>query len=618
MTTINPDSLITNLFSNSGSTPSPWFTVANQFLPRNLHDVIKWARYITIQSPTATEVIRKLCTYPITDFIVNTDSDQIKDRYKAIFESFKLKQTLQDVGFDYYTLGNVFVSIYFPVQRNLICPNIACGTIYNAKKAEFLTFKNYSFIGECPKCRHKGNFIRSDIKSHNIADMNLIKWDPENIAVAHNQITGESEYYYRIPNDIKNKVKRGDRLFVNSVPWGFIDAIKNNQDFKFDANNIFHLRNLSTGAIVDGCSIPPLISLFNLVFYQATLRKANEAIATEHMNPLRVVFPQPQTANSDPVVAMSMKNFVDNMQDAIKKQKKDKNYFLIAPSPIGYQSIGGEGKNLLVSAEIDQAEEAILLSLGVSKELLSGTTNWTSSTVGLRLLENTMLGYTTQIVKLTNWVMSKVTTYLNVTNCDITMVPFRLADDDILKQNLVQLLEANKVSNTTVYESMRMDYKEELKRMKEDAISIAVMQVEQQASVDQAVFLAAKKAGDQLDRNTDYQAKLAQAQEIAQQLSGQDPAMAVDILNQMKLTDYPLYILVNKLLMERNQTTSGITPPEAEDQDGTEGNAPPPTPGDSEQQEVPHIGAKPKSKDGDDKDGKDKKKIQNKSKAKSK
>jgi hypothetical protein len=80
------------------------------------------------------------------------------------------------------------------------------------------------------------------------------------------------------------------------------------------------------------------------------------------------VFPQPQTANSDPVVAMSLRNFVDNMELAIKKHKSDKGYFLIAPGPVGYQPVGGEGKNLLVSAEIQQAEDQILLALGVSRE----------------------------------------------------------------------------------------------------------------------------------------------------------------------------------------------------------------------------------------------------------
>jgi len=56
---------------------------------------------------------------------------------------------------------------------------------------------------------------------------------------------------------------------------------------KFDENNIFHMKNISAGHQINGIAIPPLISLFGLVFYQATLRKANESISTDFMNPLR-------------------------------------------------------------------------------------------------------------------------------------------------------------------------------------------------------------------------------------------------------------------------------------------------------------------------------------------
>jgi hypothetical protein len=178
---------------------------------------------------------------------------------------------------------------------------------------------------------------------------------------------------------------------------------------------------------------------------------------------MRVVFPQPQTANSDPVVAMSLRNFVDNMELAIKKHKRDKGYFLIAPGPVGYQPVGGEGKNLLVSAEIQQAEDQILLALGVSRELLSGTTNWTSSTVGLRMLTNTMLSYTTQIEKLMDWIIKKVTTYLNITYAKVTLAPFRLADDDVLKANLIQMAHkpgGGGVSKSTLFEMLAWIIKE--------------------------------------------------------------------------------------------------------------------------------------------------------------
>ena len=546
---------------HGSSTPSPFFTVANQFLPRNLHDIIKWSKYITMQSPVTTEVIRKLSTYPITEFVIKTKAEHTKSKYKEIFKSFKLKQALYDIGFEYHTVGNVFVSIYFPIQRSLGCAQ--CKTMYNAKHAHFTTFKKFQFEGTCPACSYRGTFTRVDTKSQNVQDMNLIKWDPTNISVNHNAITGESEYYYKIPNDVKRRVQTGDKLFVNSVPWGLIEAVKNNQDFKFDSSHIFHLKNVSAGHSINGIAIPPLISIFPLVYYQATLRKANESIATEFMHPMRVVFPTAQTGNSDPVVGISMRNFVGNITNALEKHKRDKAHILVAPVPIGYQAISGEGKSLLVSQEIQQAEESILLSLGVSKELLSGVTNWQSSTVGLRLLQNTMETYTTQMMDFTNWAMLHVSNYLGIEHCEVSLVPFKLTDDQALQQMLIAMVAEGRASESTLNEAFGMDYEQELEKIHKDAITKAVHEVKMKFAVEQAVFLASREVTDQFDRDSDYRTSLTKAQGIAQQLYQADPMMQTEILGQLKVTDYPQYLLVFALLEEFNGQAQ-----EAEEQAG--------------------------------------------------
>lgn len=532
-------------------TKSPYFTVANQFLPRNLHDVIRWARYITLHSPVTTEVIRKLSTYPITEFIVDSENKDVLEVYSKIFKSFKLKRALHDIGFEYHTLGNVFVSIYYPIQRMLMCPH--CKIEHSAKKASFIQFKDYKFVGTCPSCGNSATFLRKDTKSLNIEDMNIIKWDPLNISVNHNIITGEYEYYYRIPNEVKRKVQQGDKLFVNSVPWGFIEAIRNKQDFKFDKDSIYHMKNVSTGHMVDGISIPPLISQYNLVFYIATLRKANEAIATDFMTPMRVVFPTAQTGNSDPVVALSMKNFVGHMQSNLQQHRMDPNHILIAPVPIGYQSISGEGKTLLVSQEIAQAEESLLLGMGVSRELLSGTTNWTSSTVGLRMLENTLRSYVDQVEELINWITSTTARYLGVDIRKITLSPFKLADDDNLRQVLLSLVNKGQASYSSLYESYGMDYEDELRRVREDASAAARNKVRTEVEVERAAFLASKDAADLISKDDSYKTTLAQAQQAAEQLALSDESTKRQALNQLKLSDYAMYLMVSKLLEEVNQ-----------------------------------------------------------------
>jgi hypothetical protein len=564
------------LSGNYAPTSSPFFTIANQFLPRNLHDVIRWARYITMQSPVTTEVLRKYSTYPITDFVYDTDNEASKKLYGNLFETMKMKSVLHDVGFEYHSIGNVFLSLYTPIHRELRCKG--CDTRFQAKTANFLKFSKFSFTGECPKCHWSGVFERHDRKSMNVADMNIIKWDPLNIAVNNNPITGEFKYYYKVPNDVKRRVQMGDRLFVDSVPWEFIECIRDQQDFEFAKDAIYHLRNISTGQVLNGIAVPPLISLFNLVFYQATLRRANESIATDFMSPMRIIFPQLQSGNSDPAVQMSLKSFVAHMQQNVVRHKQDRNHVVVAPIPIGYQTISGEGKTLLVSAEIEAADRSILLSLGVSEELLSGQTNWTSSTVGLRLLENTLQCYTGQIEGFINWVAGKISGYMGWDEIPISLAPFRLSDDTNFQQMLMAAVTAGKASYTTLFESFGEDYQEELDKISEETVDTATTQIETQLRVEQATFLAAKKLADNFDKNNDYKTALGKAQQIAEELINTDESTKRQVLNELKLNDYAMYLLVAKLLQEESEARSAEMALQA-GQDPNDPNAQPGGPG---------------------------------------
>jgi len=536
---------------NHAATKNPYFTVGSQFLPRNLHDVIRWARYIAIQSPVTTEVVRKLATYPITGFTYASQDPSVRSKYEELVKSFRLITTLHNVGFQYHTVGNVFVSLYFPIIRTLVCPS--CKTAYGAEKAKFLSFKQFEFTGQCPSCGHTGNFHRHDAKSTNIKHMNVILWDPTHITVNHNPISGRSDYYYNIPNDIQRKIREGDRLFLDTVPWEFVEAVKNKQEFQFEEDHIFHLKNIDMGFAINGISVPPLVTHFNLVFYQATLRKANESIATDFMSPLRVVYPQAQTGNSDPVVALSMRSFAANMEQAFVKHKADNNHVLIAPVPIGYQPISGEGKTLLVNAEIAQAEESLLLSMGVSRELLSGSTNWTSSTVGLRMLKNTLDSYVTQIQELIDWIFSKASAYMKYPYHQVRLTPFQLTDDESLKAILMGLAQTGKVSMTTIYESMGRSYADEQDRIRDDAVRDAKNQVLTQYESEQAVFLAGTEITKKNTKDDSYQAALQQAQQLVEELLQADDGTKRQVLNELKVTDYAKYLMVSKLLEEQNE-----------------------------------------------------------------
>lgn len=545
-----------------GQLPNPFFTQANQFIPRSFHDIIKWSRYITTQAPTTTEVIRKLSSYPITDFIMDSDQEQTVETYKRIFKSIKFKEKLTDFGFDHYTLGNVYTSIYFPIDRHLHCPN--CKSSYEVKSAMrsgFAMFKKWVFQGECPNCAHKVNYRVVDTKSRDINRINLVKWKPEHVSLNHNPVTGESEFYYQIPGDVKRKIMMGDPLFLATVPWSMVDAVRYNKDYMFDPSNIYHMKSISMGSMVDGLGIPPLISHYGLVFYQQMLRKANEAVAAEHMTPLRVLFPQQASQQGDPIAQMSMRGFASNMKKTMRKMKADPNHILISPVQIGYQQLGGQGKSLLVSQELQYAEEQQLMSMGVSRELLSGTTNWTSSTVGLRLLENTMGNYVGQLKELINWVMEKIAQYLSIEITEVKLTPFKLTDNEALKAAMLDMWKAHLVSASTLLEAYGMDYNEELDKMGRDQVSVAEKEIEIKNLVDKAMFMKAKGLTSDKD-SSGYDDNRKEAYAIAKKvLTMQTPEEQRDMLMQIQHDDPTLYQTVMGILNDLPQPGSSEPQP---------------------------------------------------------
>lgn len=563
---------------NMGQNPSPWFTIANQFLPRNLHDVIRWSRYITTQSPTTTEVIRKMASYPITSFKVDSSNTHTVEKYQSIFKLLKLRQTLQEIGFAYHTLGNVFISIHFPIHRSLVCPS--CATSYSARKADFVTFKKGKFQGTCPHCQAQVDFKRFDLKSTNTREMNVIRWDPINITVNHNPITGQSDYYYSIPNEVRRKIIAGDMLYLSTTPWSFIEAALQNKDYKFDNSKIYHMKAPSLATVdLNGIAVPPLISLFGLIFYQATLRKANESIAAEYMTPLRVVYPG--STGSDPAVAMSLGNFKSRMEQAISKHKRDRNHVLVAPVPVGYGTISGEGKALLVNAEIREAEETMLLSLGVSRELLSGTTNWTSSTVGLRLMQSSMDSYVGQMNELLEWLGTQMADYIGLEQAGVALEEFKLIDDTVMQQLWANLAAQDKVSMSGLFEVLGMDYQKELERKKQDHIDQQVAEVEAAIESKKARVTAAMRLSADADESTsEYVEFVQQCLLEAEDLVGQPPEMVQLVMAKLEVEDPAKALVISELIANMQ----AVAEPAPEDSAG--GPNGPPT-------KAPSAGKKP-------------------------
>lgn len=442
--------------------PSPFFDIAHTYMPATVKMMFRWCRYYFLVNPLINAVVFKMSEYPVTDILFDTERPELKRLWSDfLLDHLRYRSFQVEVGLDYHTYGNALVSIFYPFVKMLECPS--CGFKRPAREVEY-RFQNFQFIFTCEKCGHHGAAKPHDHYIKAPKGIRLLRWNPEDVDIRYNEITGEYEYYYEIPNMLKNDIIIGKKSTVETVPQLFIEALKQKKAVVFSRDNIYHFKRPTLAGKDRGWGTPMILPVLKDTFYLQILRKAQEAIALEHIVPLRVIFPQAGSATSDPYTTVNLQDWRDQVAGEIRRWRADNNYIPIMPLPLGNQTIGGDGRALLLSQEIRVWSEHIVAGMGIPVELIFGGLSYSGSNVSLRMLENTFLGYLQDQLSLLKWVIKRTSSYLGWSSVRARFKPFKMADDLQRKAYLFQLKQAGEISSETLLADADFDAE------KEDAI----------------------------------------------------------------------------------------------------------------------------------------------------
>jgi hypothetical protein len=131
------------------------------------------------------------------------------------------------------------------------------------------------------------------------------------------------------------------------------------------------------------------------------------------------------------------------------------------PLPLGQQSVGGDGKALLLFNEMQALTEHIIMGLGVPREFLQGGLSYAGTNVSMRMLENQFLSYVGRQRLMIKWMIKTIAHYMEWPEVNVRFKPFKMADDLQRKAYLFQLNQAQKVSDTTLLSDADLDQSEE-------------------------------------------------------------------------------------------------------------------------------------------------------------
>lgn len=490
--------------------PSPFFDIAQTYMPPTVKELFRWCQYFFYKDPMIGSVVTKIAEYPVTNFIYNAEEKHVREAWEDVLEdTLNLKPFLIEIGLDYFAYGNAFVSINTPFMRWLGCPNEDCKQMHKLADPKFkYTFRNFEFTFECSGCHQSvtGKIIDRSVKDK--SGINFVRWDPKNIDIHYNPITGRSKYRYKIPNKIRKAIMNGSREILVDIPEVFLLSLKKKRDIALSDQNLYHFKRPTLAEQDMGWGKPLIIHSMGRMFYLYVLRRAQEAIALQRIMPLEFIFPQ-ANSSQDPYQHVNLSSWQGTVQEEIRNWRTDPNYISVVAVPLGFERLGGDGRALLLGPEIEVTNKEITGGMGVPLEFVFGGLSWSGSSVSLRTLENHFLMYRRLLLRFVNWTKNKLQLYLGLPDVDIGFTEFKMADDIQRKQIVIQLNAANKISDHTMLTELGFDY--------DDEISMIEKETEQRNRIQALTQKAQTEAqGEAQILQAKYQARAQEAFQEAQ------------------------------------------------------------------------------------------------------
>lgn len=544
--------------------PNPFCDIASMYIPQNLNDSFEWMEYLMLTMAPFMSVTKRVVSYFLTDVDLDCDAgDDVIDKYEDMLDDrIHLMDKLQAIGLDYFTYGNSFVSLYFPFNRFLVCPE--CGMWYHCSTLDYAyDATKVEFSCTCKKCGYSGRFDPRDIPDRgNYSGVKVIRWNPKRMHIRVNPISGKCRYEYDLEPEFVERVRQGKRFFVDSTPIDILEACVQSEQtkdtnmhrFVFNEDAIHHMREPALAGIrnMHAWGMPPMLPYFKLAYYIQLLRRYDEAIALDFIVPFRVLYPNfngPQ--GQDALTTMSMQTFISAMQSMVSKKRMNIATYEVAPFPVGYQMIGGEAKQLAPKDSIQEALNELLAAMGFPQELFTGSLTLQAAPVALRLFERQFNVLVDSFNVIIQWMLDRISQHFRWEPAKGRLSSITLADDIERKGMQLQAAAGMDVSKTTAYKALGLDYIDEQQKLVNEQKELQDIQtkamLDQQAETENGEGNAPGAGMNPAATPGDV---YAQSQEVTQSLLGMTNLQRRQYLAKLKSSNPTMHALVLQMLQE--------------------------------------------------------------------
>lgn len=546
--------------SGLGRFPNPFFDIASEYMPRHMPTIFEFCEYLYLTYGTFRSASRKVVRYFLTEIYL--EGEDTEDYNELLNTKLHMLSELAAIGDDFMVYGNVFISVFFPFDRLLICNK--CRTHYNINNIAYkFSLPRLEFHAECPKCQYRGVFDHEDIRSTDTSRVKIKRWNPKRMKMRVHPISNDIEYYYEIEPKLVDRIREGNRFYLNNTPWDIVKCCQGSASSQpllfFDPGAIYHLKEPTlSGLPIVGWGIPPGLPNFKLAYYIQVLRRADEAIALDYIVPFRVLYPDMPAqagANTDGLQMLAMGNFNAQMAKMVQAKRSGSTDIQLAPFKVGYEMLGGEGQALMPKDSIAQATDELLNALGYPAELYRGSLQLQAFPVALRLFEKTWGALVDGYNDVISYVTERVGRYYGWDTVKASLRSVTLADDIERKALMLQAAAGMDVSKGTAYRPLGLDFMAEQEKIVEEQREIAQLQQEAAEEQAQDQYSGGGAPGAPQGGGATPGDIQQQAQDLAQQLVMQTPeTLRRGELLKIKRSNPTLHALVMQAMSElRNE-----------------------------------------------------------------
>ena len=464
---------------------SPDAKLSNAYRPKTIKAMLPLCREIFLTDPFVNAAVMKMAEYPLTDIIVDEDDTEARETWSD-FLNDQLQVPIFEklMAIDYFGQGNSFIIPHLKIRKYLVCKQ--CGKAHDIEGKDIKRkwrFANFQYRLKCPKCGHHGDARVHDQYIRSARSIRLIRVDPSQVTIYHGYGFTDPIYAVEIPKKLQRDIKLGRKHVIKSIPHEFVEALRQKKQLIMNSDQIYHMKRPNTSHPDYAWGLPLQYPVLDDIHYRKMLRKAQESIAAQHILPFNVMFPSSTSANSDLTQFVDLGSWRTKALSEIEAWRKDPNYIAVMPTPMGFQSIGGTGRALMLHQELQLIGEEIIQGMGVPLEFIKGGLQWSGTDISLKALANQFTSLVSGFDKFLNsFLIPFICSSLGWPRVKVRHKRFRMANDLQRNMMLFQMAQAGKVSDTTMLEDAELDPVLEAKNLKkEHARQIGTMREAQKA-----------------------------------------------------------------------------------------------------------------------------------------